>query len=260
MIIGSCGPWDEGAIRKFKEVGCGCVEPPLFLVANDSEDKLKRSRAACEETGLKVLSYNGMLTGDIPLLGGKECYGPLEKYLETALGKASILGGKVIVLGCGAQRRIPEGMDLETAKERFCDVLKDVILPAAKARGFTVAIEELRKEECNFLNSAKEAFEIVKRVGDSSLKLHIDYFHTMLGGATLDEIGGYGDAIAHVHLSSIEHFREFPKKTDVEEFRAFRQALEKAGYDGAATFEGVIPGDFWEIVKEAVETVKAAGF
>ena len=260
MIIGSCGVWGDENVKRLKDYGCDCVEPPLFLVAGDSDDKIKRTREICDETGIKCLSFNGMLTGDMPLLGGKDCYGPLENYLREALRKASLLGGKIVVLGCGSQRRIPEGMDRDTANERFCEVLKDVVLPAAKERGFVVALEELRKEECNFINSAKEAYEIIKTVGDSSLKLHIDYFHTMLGGATLDEIAGYGDAIAHVHLSSLKHLREFPKKTDVEEFVLFRKALEKAGYEGAATFEGVVPGDLWETLKEAVETMRAAGY
>ena len=260
MIIGTCGAWDEGSLRKIRDHGCGCVEPPLFLVAKDSDEKLKRSREVCEEIGLKCLTFNGMLTGEMMLLGGRPCYGPLEEYLDKALAKASILGGNIIVLGCGHQRTRPEGMDVETATGRFCDILRDVVLPVAKSRGFTVAREELRKEECNFINSAKEAYEIVKTIGDGSLKLHIDYFHTMLGGATLEEIASYGDAIAHVHLSSLKHFREFPKKDDVEEFIGLRKALEKAGYSGAATFEGVMPGDYWETLKEAVETMRAAGY
>ena len=260
MIIGTCGAWDEGSLRKIKSYGCDCVEPPLFLVAEDSDEKLKRSREVCEEIGLKCLSFNGMLTGNMPLLGGKDCNGPLEEYMRRALAKASILGGNIIVLGCGAQRRIPEGMDPETAEERFVNVLRDVIVPAAEEKGFTVALEELRKEECNFINSAKEAYEIIKRVGSGSLKLHIDYFHTMLGGATLEEIAGYGDMIAHVHLSSLKHFREFPKLSDVDEFAELRKALEKAGYKGAATFEGVMPGDYWETLDEAVKTMRTAGY
>ncbi|MCR5056334.1 MAG: sugar phosphate isomerase/epimerase [Clostridia bacterium] len=260
MMIGSCGVWGDDKIVKVKEYGCDCFEPPLFLVAGSGFDSLKRTREICDEAGIRCVSLNGMLTGDMPLLGGRDCYGPLENYLKDAFAKASILGGKIVVLGCGAQRRIPEGMSKETAEERFCDVLREIVLPAAKEYGITIALEELRKEECNFINSAKEAADIVKRVGDGALKLHIDYFHTILGGGTLDEIAGYGSSIAHVHLSSLKHFREFPKADDIDEMKALKAALDRAGYDGAATFEGVIPGDFFETLKEAVAAVRSAGF
>ena len=260
MIIGTCGVWGDESLIRAKEYGCDCVEPPLFLAAKESVEKLKKTREICDKAGLKIVTFNGMLTGNMPLLGEKDTRGPLEEYLTDAFEKASVLGGKIIVLGCGSQRTVPDGMDRETAEERFLSVLNDVVLPAAENWGLTVALEELRREECDFINSANEARGIVKKAGRDSLKLHIDYFHTVLGGGTLEEIEGYGKDIAHVHLSSIKHFREFPKKTDVEEMAALRTALEKAGYQGAVTFEGVVPGDFWETLKEAVWTVKAAGF
>ena len=52
----------------------------------------------------------------------------------------------------------------------------------------------------------------------------------------------------------------FTKKDDVEEFTKLKNAFDRAGYDGCATFEGVINGDYRDNLLEAVATVRAAGF
>ncbi len=260
MKIGACYGWKIPQITLLKECGCDCFEPALFTLAQESDDELKEARRAADDMGIFCAAFNGMLPGNIRLLEGPEGYGAVREYLKTVLPKAKILGGEVVVLGSGSARRIPEGMDHGEALKRFKDVLAEAILPLTREFGYTVAIEELRKEECNFINTAREASEIADALDGDGVGLHIDYFHTVLGGESIDDIANYCGKIRHVHLSSIKHFREYPKTDDVEEFTALRNAFGKAGYDGCATFEGVINGDHRENLLEAVATVRKAGF
>ena len=260
MKIGACYGWKIPQITLMKECGCDCFEPALCTLEHESDEELREARRAANGMGIFCAAFNGMFPGNIRLLEGPEGYAPVREYLKTVLPKAKILGGEVVVLGAGGPRRIPEGMEYGEALKRFKEILAEVILPITREYGYTVAIEELRKAECNFINTAREASEIADSLGRDGVALHVDYFHTVLGGETFDDIANYGSRIRHVHLSSIKHFREYPKKDDVEEFTKLKNAFDRAGYDGCATFEGVINGDYRENLLEAVATVRAAGF
>ena len=241
-----------------KKHGYEAYETGFSALTNAPDEKIAALAEKSRELGMPCVSHNGMFPGDIGLLSGREVYSKVDEYLDKTFEKAKPLGSPIVVLGSGKAREIPEGMSTDEAKERFEALLSDVIAPSAKRHGVTIAIEELRREECNFINNCREAMEIIRDVNKPEIQLLIDYYHSMLGGDKLPELASYGSAIRHVHIASPKNARKFPNIDDVGDCRGFFAALKLAGYDGAISLEGSDGGNFESAIAEAIRVMKEA--
>jgi sugar phosphate isomerase/epimerase len=83
------------------------------------------------------------------------------------------LGGRVLVHGSPAQRKIPEAGDTEAAKGRARDCIA-AAARAAEAAGVTYCLEPLARRETNFVNTVAEAAELVEAIGSPHLRTMID--------------------------------------------------------------------------------------
>lgn len=247
-----------GRLDILKKYGYSCYETGFSAAAAASDDKILAMCDKARELGMTCASHNGMFPGDIKLLQGAGEYAKINEYLDRAFEKVKPFGSPVVVLGSGGARMIPEGMKLDEAKERFIAVLSDVIAPQAKKHGVTIAIEELRREECNFINNCREAMEIIRAVNKPEIQLLVDYYHAILGGDKLSEIASYGSAIKHVHIASPKNNRHFPNIDDIGDCRVFFAALKTAGYDGAISLEGSDGGNFESSLTEAISVMREA--
>ncbi len=241
-----------------KNHGYNGFETGLCSIFEADDEKIAAAVEASKALDMPCISHNGMFLKEIRLLNGPDGYSAVEEYLEKALEKAKPFGSPIVVLGSGDARSIPDGMSLETAKERFTALLSEVIAPIAHRHGVIIAIEELRREECNFINSAREAMELVCAVNKPEIQLLVDYYHATLGGDKLSDIAGFGSAIKHVHIASPKNNRRFPMIDDIGDCRAFFAALRKAGYDGYVSLEGSDGGNFESAVTEAISVMKGA--
>lgn len=241
-----------------KKIGYTCYETGLSGVAEASDESILAMKEKAEELGVTCASHNGMFPTDIRLLGGKDEYPRINEYLDRAFEKAKPLGSPIVVLGSGKAREIPDGMSLDEAKERFSAMLSDVVAPQAARHGVTIAIEELRREECNFINNCREAMEIIRMVNKPEIQLLIDYYHSMLGGDKLPELASYGSAIKHVHMASPRNNRKMPMIDDIGDCRSFFACLRLAGYDGVISLEGNFGENFESSIIEALSVMKEA--
>ncbi len=244
MIFSFCCAINADNAKAMYDLGYTGTESTVFCINDLDDAAFAEFLAKTKEYKLNYVSANGMFPASVPLLQGEAGYAKVTEYLERVFPRIVALGIPVVVLGSGGARKIPEGMSKEEATDRFCALLTDVISPMAAKYGITIAIEELRKEECNFINSCKEAMEIIRRVNLPNIKLLVDYYHAILGGDTLEELATYGDNIVHVHIASPKNKRYIPLESDYEDCVAFFRMLKSIGYKGAISFEGnVNPGD-----------------
>ena len=258
MKFGCCIGLDPKRLETLHKYGYTCYETGFSGAAGSPDEKIAAMREKADELNMVCVSHNGMFPGDFKLLGGSDEYGRIEEFLNMAFEKVKPLGSPVVVLGSGSARRIPDDMSEDEAKERFIALLSDVIAPIAKKYNVTIAIEELRREECNFINNCREAMEIIRAVDKPEIQLLIDYYHSMLGGDKLTELASYGSAIKHVHIASPKNDRKFPNIDDIGDCRSFFAALKTAGYDGAISLEGSDGGNFESSLAEAISVMKEA--
>ncbi len=249
---------DFERLEILKKVGYTHYETGLSRLVDESDEDIAKFDAKAKELGMGCVSLNAMFPSTIPLLRGPESYPEITEYMEMAFAKAKPLGAKVIVLGSGGARKIPDDMTKEEATERFIALCRDCIAPCAEKWGLTIVIEELRAEECNFINSCKEAMEIIRAVNKPSIQLLVDYYHAVLGGDTMEEIASYGDAIKHVHIASPKRERCFPNEEDAADVKDFFEALKKAGYDGGVSLEGKSVPPYDECVALSLDVMKRA--
>jgi len=83
------------------------------------------------------------------------------------------LGGHVLVHGSPAQRRLPEGKDADSARQRGRDAFAAIAEDAARAK-VIYCIEALAPPEANFINRIAEAAKIVQEIGNPHLRTMID--------------------------------------------------------------------------------------
>lgn len=241
------------------KAGYKYCEIALSGIAKLSDREFKALKKKLEKKGITPVSANGMFPGEINLLLGEEGYPAVREYLDKVFPRAKELGIPVIILGSGKSRTIPDDMTKEEAENRFCALLTDVISPKCTEYGLVIGIEELNKNECNFINSCKEAMELIRRVNLPNIKLLVDFYHAVLGGDTVEELESYGsEYIVHAHYGSPINGHLAPKKgVDDHLIKEYFDMFKRIGYEGAFSIEAKFE-DFKEDVVESLEIMNAA--
>jgi D-psicose/D-tagatose/L-ribulose 3-epimerase len=83
------------------------------------------------------------------------------------------LGGRVLVHGSPAQRRLPDGPESAPARARAAEAFAGIAEEAAQA-GVIYCIEPLAAAETNFINTVAEAADLVRAIGHPALRTMID--------------------------------------------------------------------------------------
>ena len=92
------------------------------------------------------------------------------------MARLSTLGVEVLVFGSGGARRVPDGFDRGQAWTQLVDFSRRAA-DAARPYKITVAIEPLRQQETNIINTAAEGLELVNAVNHPNFQLMIDFYH-----------------------------------------------------------------------------------
>jgi D-psicose/D-tagatose/L-ribulose 3-epimerase len=119
-------------------------------------------------------------------------------------------------------------------RTRVVEVHKAAAQYAAR-QGVTLSVEPLNRFECYFLNTARQAADLVKAVDEPNYGYLYDTFHFNIEENSItDVIPQTIHQISHVHIS--ENNRGVPGAGHID-FKSVFTALKKAGYDGWMTIE-----------------------
>ena len=86
------------------------------------------------------------------------------------------IGLKVMVLGSGTARNIPEGFSRDEAVKQFTELCRQ-LAKVAEQYNVVIAIEPLQHSETNFINTVSEGADIARAVNNSHLGVLADFFH-----------------------------------------------------------------------------------
>ena len=204
---------------------------------------------------LRPEAFNVFLPGDLKIVGREVDEARQERYVQAAFARAAAFGGKVVVLGSGRSRSIPDGFSRREAEGQFITFLQRCG-PAAQAQGVTVVIEPLNTGECNFINSVAEALEIARAVKHPAVRVLSDLYHVAWEGQSLEETRTAAGWLHHVHVAGAEG-RRVPSKADVEYLSPFFRVLKEMDYGGRISVEGSVQ-DLAREAPEALETLHKA--
>ena len=207
---------------------------------------------ALEETarcGMEAECFNGFFKPEIRLNGIVD-YGYIADYANRGFSRAQKLGGKIAVLGSGCSRRIPDGYDQRTAAAQFVKIL-NICGDIAGNYGMQIAVEPLRAEETNFINTVAQGLDICTAAGNPHVKCLPDFYHVYMNGEPLDTIENAGDMLIHTHIARPDPDRKIPNSADLDGCRPWAQALKKSGYTGRMSLEGIYSPDFETALRAA---------
>lgn len=219
-----------------------------------SNGGLKEIEAAAMKMKPNLLACNGFIRpANLHCVGPEANHEPILKWAETTFRRMKKAGGKIIVFGSSGARKIPNGWTKEQADEQFVSLLKRMG-PLAEAHGIIVTIEQLRAEECNYINRIGEGAALIRAAGHPNIRLLADIYHMAVMGAPPADLTAAMDVVTHVEIAE-KTGRTIPG-VGGDDFRPFFRVLRESGYQGAVSIEGKwsdaqLAPAFAEIAKQA---------
>src|SRR5579885_3058976 len=173
--------WDHGRACRFAAgLGYTGLEVAPFTLApritDVSAEERRTLRRQAEDAGLQILGLHWLLakTEGLHLTSPDEAVRRrTADYLVELARCCRDLGGDLMVFGSPAQRRVPAGHTREQAAGFALDTFRRAA-PGIADCGVTVCLEPLSPPEADFLNTAREAVELLDRLDHPSFALHLD--------------------------------------------------------------------------------------
>ena len=250
--LGVCTSPDKALL--LKDAGYAYIEIGIrsFLMPDKPDSLFAFNLQQAEKSALPLYSGNGFFPGEMRLTGPDVNMKAILDYTKTAMQRAQKTGIKIFVLGSGGARRIHEGFSREEAKAQFVGLCKEIALLGEKY-DVVVAIEPLRKEETNFINTVREGTEIAKEVNHPNLGVLADFYHMACENEEVAAIVEARDWLKHCHIAEKE-IRSAPGVKG-DDFIPYLSALKQINYKGAISME-CRWDRFDSEVKAAIESLK----
>jgi len=196
-----------------------------------------RVRRAAQEGRLPTYSCNGLIDPALRLTGEDVSLPAIGAYCDKLFYRLAELGVTMLVFGSGKAKRVPEGFDRDRAWDQLYQV-GDLLAEKAKPFGQTIAVEPLRYEEVNIVNTVDEGADYVKRVGRDNFRLLVDFYHFDSNGEDFASLRRHRDLLVHTHFAT-PAVRDIPRTQ--EEWSFFdrcQSVLREIGYQGSMSYEG----------------------
>lgn len=246
MKIGICNEmfenWNIEKIFNFlKETGYQGLEIAPFTLGN-SVDEIEKStiekiRDLSKKTGIEIIGTHWLLVKPEGLSVSTKDKNLREKtsdYLVKLVNFTAEIGGEIMVFGSPKQRNIGEEQTYQEVKKNFIECLLKP-LEVAKEKNVYICIEPLTEKETNFINTGKQAIEIIEEVNHPNLKLHLDVKAMCGERRPIPEIIKEGEKyLKHFHINDENLLGPGFGKVDYEPIIA---ALKEIGYDGWLSVE-----------------------
>lgn len=233
--LGICTGIENAVLMK--EIGYDYVELNLSRIAAMTDEDFVQLEREAGEAPLPVEAANSMLPGDFVLCSGEGTGERMRSYLKTAFGRAAALGIKIIVFGSGRARSLPESVSRAEGMDRLAAFLR-LAGPMAAEHGIRIAIEPLRRQECNFINTVAEGQELSAFAAVPNVLALADLYHMMSGEEPYDALDN-GIGVIHAHIAE-RLKRSYPRQGDGSDadYAEFFRRLKSAGYEGRVSIEG----------------------
>jgi D-psicose/D-tagatose/L-ribulose 3-epimerase len=231
--IGVCRPPVD--LEKAAHYGFDYLEPSGAAVAAMDNEAFNAFKQRVLASPLRCESFNTFMT-ELRVVGEEVNRGLLEKYVEWTLSRCRQLGGKIAVWGSAKSRNVPQGFPRARAWTQIQSFLQ-MAGGIARRHGMMMAIEPLRRQESNILNTGEEALRMVRDVNHPNVKMIIDYYHLRAESESPQIIWTARQQIVHFHFAN-PHGRLWPlSPAEDPEYAAFFQMVKKIRFQGGISIE-----------------------
>jgi D-psicose/D-tagatose/L-ribulose 3-epimerase len=231
--VGYCTPLAN--LEAAKAAGFDYVELATSEIAGLPDAEFEQAATRIRQVGLPVPATNLFLPAALKVTGPDINREEQMAYVTKAFTRLARLGTTIVVFGSGGARRVPDGFPKDEALQQLVEFGRR-IGPEARAHGITIAVEPLRPEETNIINSAAEGLALVNAIGDPNFQLMVDFYHLASVKEDPAIIVRARDHIRHLHMAN-PHGRVFPRAFDEYDYAPFFAALRTIGYDKRISVE-----------------------
>jgi sugar phosphate isomerase/epimerase len=232
--VGVCTS-DSAAAAKY---GFDYIEPSAATIAAMSDDEFRDYAAEVLASPIRCEAFNGLIRrADLKVVGEDVSLSALEDYLEPCIARCRRLGASVVVWGSAGSRNVPQNFSRDRAWQQIATFLR-IAGDSARHHGLTIAIEPLRHQESNILNTGAEALKMVRLVNHPNVRMIIDYYHLRAENEDPRIIETARREIVHLHFAN-PNGRLWPHELgEDDQYVAFFQYLKKIGFSGGISIEG----------------------
>lgn len=175
----------------------------------------------------------------------------LLEYTKKAIDFAEKAGCKNIVFGCPKNRNMENEEEYKKCKLIAIDFFNE-IGNYAKDKGVIFSLEANPKiYNTNFINTTKEAIDLVKEIGNDSIKVNLDLGTMIANNEDLNDLIDNIDYINHIHISE-------PYLAKIEQRKLhsnLKKLLDKEEYKGFVSIEMSNKNSI-EDIEEAIKYVR----
>jgi hydroxypyruvate isomerase len=238
------GSFDEN-LERVAEAGYRHVEL-VGEFTRWSEEDWQRILGRMRSLKITVDATSGMKLGFADPSGGDGFVAELKGLIPTAqrlgCGQIILLSGKRIE---GAAAGVQRAASVETLKRAAG------VLSAADLTGVIEPIDRLENTSI-YLDGVTEAFEIVRAVGSSKMKVLYDLYHEQRGqGNLIEKLEKNIDEVGLIHVADVPGRHE-PGTGEVNYINVYRK-LAELHYRGVIAMEFYPTGDVVETLRRARE-------
>ena len=142
-----------------------------------------------------------------------------------------------MVWGSAGSRNVPAGFSRDRAGQQIQEFLH-LAGDIARRNNLVIAIEPLRKQESNIINTAREALQLVREVNHSNVKMIVDYYHLRQENEDPGILRLAQKEIAHLHFANPAGRRWPHSASEDSVYARFFSLVKEIGYQGGLSIEG----------------------
>jgi sugar phosphate isomerase/epimerase len=234
LKVGVCTRDVAGAVK----YGFDYIEPAAADIAAMSEEDFQRYSDQVLSSPIRCESFNSLIRRpELKVVGDNVPASALSDYVDACLSRCRKLGASIVVWGSAGSRQVPDGFSRERAKQQIAEFLQMAGGIAGRHR-IVIAIEPLRRQESNILNTGAEAVEMVHRVNNPNVRTMIDYFHLRQENEDPGILETAAHEIVHLHFAN-SRGRVWPHDLSEDDgYAPFFSRLKESGYSQRISIEG----------------------
>ncbi len=238
--------WDwSDTCHRVSQIGYSGIEIAPFTLTDDVRTLSPHARNVISNTakrsGLEITGLHWLLVSPKGLSvtsNDSSIRKETSDYLTALVDFCGDLGGKILVLGSPAQRRLPASDGVKTRIQLAEDRMLECLLPAldtAEKRGVVICLEPLPAPESDFILTLGEAAALISQWNHSALRTIFDVKSASSETESFSSlIEKHFPLIAHIHANDANRRGPGFGETD---FNPIFEMLRKLNYDGYISVE-----------------------
>jgi sugar phosphate isomerase/epimerase len=236
-LFGWCGPVSSAA--SMKAAGLDYVELQLVPMRLEDDAQFAHAKAALADLPLPALAFSYLFPHDARIVGDAVDESRNRRYFDRVVALLTQAGAKVVVLGSGWTRNVPDGWDVARAEAQFLQTLS-WCADALRGSGTTLVIEPLNRKESNLVNSVADGVRLAQALNRPEVRGLADFYHMDEEHEPLSTLTDNAEWLGHIHLADTGRMNPGTGRYDYDTFFG---NLKRAGYRGLMSAECGIHGD-----------------